>query len=404
MKKIQYIGGKEEQGILYDWNFLKKEYRKLHVPKKYYNPCRVDWTRCGYDIAMSDRTHGKTTETLLFGMVMNHHYGTIIHYLRNSEKSIRPYSLRNLFPVIEEQGYIKQITEDRWNSVFYYGHCWYYCLRDEDGKIIEKAPTHFMICMHLGESDDRKSGYNCPRGDIIIFDEFIELSGYGYNDFICFSDLVSTIFRKRLCPVIYMLSNTIDKNSPWFSELCIQDDVNTIKNGEVRYIESELGTVSFVELLEPDQSEQAQSFIKRFFGFPNPKLSAITGRGSWATDHFQHIPDWPEEEQENVHVLLRRLYVKQSGKLLRLQLVRDPYGLNVYVLPATRTYKDSVILTHGDITDRREQFGYGPKSPLLDLIWRLYKGNRFFYLTNSEGALLQSYIRMTNQKIRKMQN
>lgn len=159
-----------------------------------------------------------------------------------------------------------------------------------------------------------------------------------------------------------------------------------------------------MELLEPDQSEQAQSFIKRFFGFPNPKLSAITGRGSWATDHFQHIPDWPEEEQENVHVLLRRLYVKQSGKLLRLQLVRDPYGLNVYVLPATRTYKDSVILTHGDITDRREQFGYGPKSPLLDLIWRLYKGNRFFYLTNSEGALLQTYIRMTNQKIRKMQN
>ena len=108
---------------------------------------------------------------------MNHHYGTIIHYIRNSEKSIRPYSLRNLFPVIQDNGYIDRITEGRWNSVFYYGHCWYYCNRDEDGRIIEKCEQHFMFCMHLGESDDRKSGYNCPKWDLIIFDEFIELSG-----------------------------------------------------------------------------------------------------------------------------------------------------------------------------------------------------------------------------------
>lgn len=402
--KIQYIDNDVNKGIRYDWKLIKKEYRKLKIPKIYYDPCRVNWDRCGYDVAMSDRAHGKTSETMILGMVMNHHYGTIIHYIRNSEKSIRPYSLNQLFPVIEQNGYIEKITEGRWNSVFYYGHKWYYCVKDDEGRIIEKDTMHFCICMHLGESDDRKSSYNCPKGDLIIFDEFIELNGYGYSDFIRFSDLVSTIFRKRLCGCIYMLSNTIDLNSPWFDELCLREDINIMKHGEARYIESELGTVSFVELLEPDTSVQAQNFIQRYFGFNNPKLAAITGRGTWATDHFQHIPDWPEDERDNVHVLLRRLYVQQSGKLLRLQLVRDPLGLNVYVLPATRTYADSIILTHGDITDRRHQFGYGVKSPVLDLIWRLYKGNRFFYLTNSEGALLQTYIRLTNQKIRKMQN
>lgn len=404
MKKIRYIDNDTEKGIDYDWKFLKKEYRKLKIPAKYYNPIKADWNRCGYVFAMSDRTHGKTTETLLLGMLMNWHYGTIIHYFRTSERSIRPYSLNQLFPVILDHGYVEKITEGRWNGVRYFGHRWYYVFRDEDGKIIDQAPQHFMICMHLGESDDRKSGYNCPTGDIIIFDEFIEIDGYGYSDFQHLSDLVSTVFRHRLCCCVYMLSNTIDVNSPWFDEFCIRDDVQIMHHGEARYIESELGTVSFVEILEPNKDETTLSFIKRYFGFNNPKLAAITGKGVWASDHFQHIPQWTDEEQEQVHVLLRRLYVQQSGKLLRLQLTRDPLGLNVYVLPATRTYEDSVILTHGDITDRRQQFGFGAKTPVLDLIWRLYKGNRFFYHTNSEGALMQAYIRATNMKMRKMQN
>ena len=47
MKKITYVNGDKEQGIKYDWKFIKKEYRKLGIPKKYYNPCKADWNRCG---------------------------------------------------------------------------------------------------------------------------------------------------------------------------------------------------------------------------------------------------------------------------------------------------------------------------------------------------------------------
>ena len=398
--KIKYVGDDPLRGIIFDWKFLRREYKKMKIPKQFFYPLKADFDKCGWYVALSDRARGKTSETLILGMLMNKHYGTIIHYLRNSEKSIRPYSLNQLFSTLIKYGYIEQITDGQYNDVYYYGHRWYYCLKDEHGKRVETAPHHFMICMHLTESDDRKSSYNCPTGDLIIFDEFIELSGYGYSDYIRFNDLISTIFRDRETCVIFMLSNTIDRNSQWFDELCIRDDINTIKGGECRYLSTPLGSVMHLEIMTPNESEQRRNVIARYFGFPNPKLAAITGRGSWATDAYQHIPEF--EDPDSVRVLIRRIFLLQSGKLLRLQVVRNPIGVCVYVLPATRTYQDSLILTHDDIKDRRYQFGFGQRSQVLDMIWRLYKGNRFFYLTNSEGALVRSYIEITHEKQRKM--
>lgn len=406
--KIKYIDNNPKKGILYDWKFIKKEYKKLGIPKEYYYPLRVDWENAGYCQALSDRARGKTTEVLLLGMIMNKHYETIIHYLRQDEKTITPYSLRDLFATIVDCRYIEKLTDGVYNNVYYYGHKWYYCFIDDNGKRIETAPEHFMICMHLSESDRRKSSYNCPRGDLIIFDEFIQLSGYGYSDFVRFSDLVSTIFRKRLCGCVYMLSNTIDITSPWFDEFCIRDDINTMEQGESRLIESPLGTKVFVEILKSDTSEQAMNVNKRYFGFPNPKLSAITGKGTWATETYPHIPstyyidDTGEKKERKITVLYNKLFLRQSGKLLKLQLVEDERGVCVYVTPATKTYEDSFILTHGEITQQNEIFAFGNRGTPLEMFWRLYKQNLWYYATNNDGALIVAYVRACNQKIRKM--
>ena len=135
--KIKYIDNDMKKGILYDWKFIKKEYRKLKIPKEYYYPLRVDWTNAGYCAALSDRARGKTTEVLLLGMIMNKHYGTIVHYIRQDEKTITPYSLRDLFATIEECRYIEEMTDGQYNGVYYYGHKWYYANYDANGKQIE---------------------------------------------------------------------------------------------------------------------------------------------------------------------------------------------------------------------------------------------------------------------------
>lgn len=409
--KIRYIDNDPKKGILYDWKFLKREYKKLGVPKEYYFPLRVPWENAGYCQALSDRARGKTTEVLLLGMLMNKHYNTIVHYIRQDEKTIAPYSMRDLFSTIVDCRYIEKITDGLYNSAYYYGHKWYYCTIDENGKRVETAPEHFMICMCLQESNKRKSSYTCPRGDLIVFDEFIQIGGYGYSDFVRFADLVSTIFRKRLCGCVYMLSNTIDLNSPWFDEFAIRDDINTMQQGESRLIESPLGTKIFVEILKADNSEQSQQVNKRYFGFINPKLSAITGKGTWATETYPHIPPAVEldpitgertDTEREIKIVYNKLFLRQSGKLLKLQLVMDERGLCVYCMPATRTYDDSYILTHGDITSPQEIFCFGQHGTPLEIFWKLYKRNLWYFATNADGALVSAYVKMCNQKLRKL--
>lgn len=398
-QKIEYIDGDQSKGIKYNWKLIRKWFRKLGIPKGLYNPLRVDPERAGYDWALSDRSRGKTTQCILLAMVMHEGYDTIGQYIRNTRDMITPKNMRDLFDVILEYHYIEKITDNRWNSCYYWGGRWYYCQRDENGDIIEKAPGHFLFCTCLDDSDKLKSSYSCPRGDIIIFDEFIMLGGYGYNDFIRFTDIESTIYRKRVCGITYMLSNTIDINSPWIDEFCIRQEVEMMQQGESRYIETEEGTHIFCEILLPDQTEQRKAFNLRFFGFPNPKLAAITGKGTWASEHYPHIKKRKEEEEET-DVLYNRLFLYHNGKYCKLQIVSCDVGLAVYVFPATKLYKDSIVLTSGDINDRRQIYGFGAKGSNLETVWRLYKANRFYYATNAEGALVRAYIKAIQDKNR----
>lgn len=391
--KISYINDDQEQGILYDWEKIKKEYQKLKCPKRVYNPLKVDIPNFGYIIAMSERSEGKTTNPLLVGMIMHQMYGTIIHYVRNRPDMITPKAMKDIFTTILQYHYIEKITDGEWNNVFYYGKRWYYCNTDETGRIIEKCPQHFMFCCTLPESDYLKSSYTCPVGDLIILDEFVMLDGYGYSDFVHFSDICKTIIRDRTSAIVYMLSNSVDVSSPWFDELCIRDEANTMQQGESRQIVTCEGTHIFFEMLEKNTSEKRSAVNQKYFGFPNPKLAAITGKGTWAVESYPHIRRI--EDDEDFHVLQNRLFVRQSGKLLKLQLVKDRTGFAVYVTPATRTYNDSVILTLGEIREKNEVYGFGAKGTMLDVYWRLYKANRFFYATNIDGAIMRAYIRQT---------
>ena len=354
--EIKYIDNDKNKGILIDWERVKKEYKKLNCPKGVYYPLKPDFRVMGYNVCMSDRSEGKTTNPVLVGMILYKLYGIITHYVRNNTDMLAPKKMGELFATILQFDYVSKITENQYNSVFYYGKKWFYCNRDENGQIIEKSNKHFMYCCGLNESDDMKSSYNCPVGDWIIFDEFIQLSGYGYNDFIAFTDICKTIIRNRLSPVVNMMSNTIDINSPWFDELCIRDDVNEMQMGDIRQLETCEGTHIYLEILPANMSEDRQAVNRRFFGFPNPKLAAITGKGTWASESYPHIKYIKDNETRMIH---NKIFVKQSGKLLKLQLMKNPQlGTCVYVVPATKTHNDSWILTHGDITSKREILGF----------------------------------------------
>lgn len=391
MIDVKYINNDPNLGIEIDWDIVKKEFRKLKVPKEFpdlfYN---VDFSKIGYYIGLSDRSRAKTTNLLLYGLILYKLYGIQLQYLRQTKNMVEPKMIRNLYSTVREHGYIAKIFDNEYTDIFYLGKRWYLCCYDENGEIIRKSSEHVTMCIGLDENEELKSVYNAPRGDIIFLDEFIS-SFYGYNDFVRFADICKTIIRDRISPQIFLMANTIDINSPWFDEMGIRQYVEAMVQGDSKYIETDYGTHIFLAILEKNISEQRFKVNRKFFGFKNPKLASITGKGGWAVESYPHIGKQKDGEYK---ILQDCVYIKFAEKFVKLKLVQDTNrGLCVWVHPATPPKRDdSIILTCEEITEPNQIFGVAKDTNLYKIYFGLYKQNKFFYSRNSEGAFVHSYL------------
>lgn len=390
---VRYIGNDPANGILIDWKMIHRALLSTGQCKKYPDPLIADPDQVGYIIDMSDRSRGKTTQKLVLGLLLYMAYGIDMQVIRQSKRMCEPKMIRDMYRTLIELDLIPEITDGRWNSIYYRGKRWYLCTVDEDGSIVEADQQHCTICHGLDESDDLKSTYNAPRGDIIYYDEFISRD-YGYDDFVRFTDICKTIIRDRQSPIIYMSANTIDKNSPWFDELGIRREVETMHMGDSKTLSTDLGTHIYIEILAPSTSKQRSRVNRRFFGFNNPRLNSLSGRGEWATDTFQHIPAHKDQPPS---VISGNVYLQYQGQDIRLMLVDDPrIGICVHAVPG-RVHDDSIIITADDVTSPQHVFGLCRQTP-LQLWWQLYDQNRWYYASNGLGATVRSYVGYVHSK------
>lgn len=385
---MKYINNDIQCGIEYDWRKVKEEFRKLNIPKDVYSPMHLPFDKAKYNVLLSERSRGKTTNILLLGMCMNKLYGTTIEYIRKKEDQITKKITINLFTTILEYDYIEKLTDGKYNSIWYNARRWYYCLVDEDGNVIEKAPTHFMSMLSIDRNETYKSGYNAPRGDFIVYDEFI--SKYYYADeFLYFTDLLKTIIRDRLSPIIFMLSNMIDKNSEYLDELMISDQVMLMSVGDSSLITTKKGTNIYVELLEMSKktiTPRRQLSNKLYFGFDNPKLINITG-GDWVVENYPHIPKKIEYDS-----VINNIFMKFSSNFIRLEVVTYNDQFFVFCTKFTSViYDDSIILTLEPPDKSNEIYGLG-RGKVFKFIWSLYDDKRFRYQSNTIGAWIDKYV------------
>lgn len=383
---MNYINDDKNLGVVYDWQFLKKKYKALKCPNDVYTPCHVPLDKVKWVVDLSDRSTGKTTGWLLFGLLMHYHYGTCIQYVRQRADFIAPKITGELFKAVLQHDYITKITNGEYNSIYYRSKRWYLCMRDDKGEIIKAEENHCCYMLSVDKSEEYKSGYNAPNGDIIIFDEFIG-KYYTPNEFVYFCDLVKTIQRERISPFIVLLANTINKESPYFNELEIYDKVQKMKIGDSEIVTTDRGTSIFVELLGIVQKKkEKRSVLNRlFYGFNNTALGAITGE-DWAVRNYQHIP------QTNALILYANYYILFNKKYVRLDIVKNSeLGICVYCHWATRTYEDSQIFTIEPRTDPRYIYKIGNKKYVK--LWNLYQMNRFYYATNDVGHFVEQYLK-----------
>lgn len=396
---IKYYDNDKNKGMIIDWDIVYKYLNELKIiPGDCYYP-KFNFNKNKWNVVLSQRSIGKTTNLLILGMCVNHLYGTVIHYIREDSDMITQSTVSDLFSIILSYKYVEKITGGRWNSITYkrMSKRFYYCNIDDDGLIVEQCEKEFMMCMSLDCNEKYKSSYNCLTGDYFLFDEFIS-KRYVRNDFIDLCDLFKTVARDRLTPVIILSANTIDLNSEYFDELGIRREVESCQIGDKIDVTTELGTNVHIEIYGNEiHRNKRKKFNELFLGFINPRLNSITGQESWATDNYQHI----YFKKEELTYIMRNIFIKCIGdRWVRLDVCYcDKIGL-VALAQKSNTPKndDCFIYTNTELmgTNERYRFGYGDN--LDRLIWnKLYKHNRFYYANNSIGSLINNYVNVSSK-------
>lgn len=389
----KWINGRVELGMEYDFRLIEKEYKKLGVPSLWYTPPFSAIPRNKYFIGLSDRSTGKTTNWLLYGLVMNMIYGTIVQYVRPTEDELAPSHAEKLVEVIRSHNngeYIEKLTDGRYNSIYYHWKAFYYCRVDEAGNITEKSPKECIHCLSIDQYHVYKSSYNAPMGDFILLDEFIG-KYYRPDEAIHFLDLTKTIFRDRLSGIVVMLANTIKLSSVYFEEFEISRQVLGMKKGEFRQCTTEKGTKLFVEVIDAEitRSESRSIMNKLFYGFKNPKINAITGENLYAYESVPHIAP----RDDSFYIIENRIYVETGIDLLQAEYCyNDAQGYHMEIHRATRTYDDSIILSLEVVADQRYLWGFGSRK-IQGVIGRMIAERRIYFSSNEVGTIFNDYVR-----------
>lgn len=390
MEKIKYIENNPVNGIKYDYRKITKKYKSLGIPPEY-DFCNFipieDKNIIWYNLN-SERSIGKTTNLLLYGMCMNILYGTQIQLIRHHIDKASYYE--RLFKTIiayNKGQYIRLLTDGKYNSVRYHWRNFYYCTVDEHGKVKEQATEPFCVALAADDCYTLCSTYESPFGDFIILDECFNESNRP-DEFLHFVHLHKTIVRERISDKIFIVGNTIDVNNIWYRQLCIQNQVRKLKIGENKIIYTPENMPIYVAFLDNKSPKRRQRFNMFHYGFGNSELNSITGNG-W------NIKQYPLTcELQNREQITRGIFMNYHDELfMELELINCDSGVFFAVHPSTYLSAkngDIQYTLHFAMKENQVYFGKDRLSmKILDFI----RSKKVVYADNETGNLFEKFVR-----------
>ena len=360
------------------------------APDLYYNIAPIDNTGAIYRMIVGQRSNGKTYSVCKHIVEDYFNEDKRGAYIRRYEESITPKNLQSLFnPHLQ---LIWELSEHKWNAVFYRAKEFHFCAIDSQGKIIAKDDTAFCITAAINTSENTKGE---DRGEVhtIVFDEFMTRSGYLNNEFVRFMNLLSTLIRDRENAVVYMLANTVNKYCPYFSEMGLKN-IDKLAQGEIAiytYGSSDL-TVA-VELC--DEVQATKQTASKYFAFDNPQLQMIT-RGAW---EFQIYPRAPYKILPEDIVL--KFYIQFAEQLLACEVVHSTLkqycnDVFIFVHPQTKdiSIDDNTIMYVSDFSSCRMHVRFLKDQPTdgHKLIYSLIQRKAVCFSDNDTGEVFRNWL------------
>lgn len=355
---------------------------------EYYSLKPILKKKATYNMIFGERSNGKTyacLQKILDDYVKDGSQGAI---LRRNEVDFVGKRGSVMFNNQVNNGYIKKITKGKYTGVLFRSMAWYFTFFDEDLQKTIKSEEPFCYAFAISSSHhDKSSSY--PKVNTIFFDEFISNDGYLIDEFVEFTNTISTIVRNRDNVCILMAGNTINRYCPYFKEMGITN-ILQMKPGDIDIYEyGDSGMTVAVEYTKPNVKGKKSD---KYFAFNNPKLKMITD-GSWQIGLYPHLPI--KYKSSDIKFIFFIIFEEQ---IFQCEVIYIQKNLFIYIhdktTPIQNENKDLIYTREhsAKLNYRRDIFK--PLTKSEKLISSLFSQGKVFYQDNEVGNTIHNYLDM----------
>lgn len=342
---------------------------------------------CYYYLIFGERSNGKTYSALDYALERYGKAKEQFAYIRRYGEDIRRKNLSTLFDGHVNNGEVEKWSDGKYTSVDYTGGKFYMMRHDEEvGLIKDETPMGFAFDLN---SMEHFKSTSFPNVRTIIFDEFISRSAYLPNEWILFTNTLSTIIRLRNDIKILMLGNTVNKYCPYFNEM-----------GLTHIKEQKPGTVDIYQYSDTELKvacEYTGSSTKKggkpsdvYFAFDNPELKMITS-GTWEIAIYPHL-----DVKYRPKDVIFNFFVEFDGEVLHGEIIEVPNNIIIFLHSKTTPIKDvdnDIVYTDRPSSKWNYRMCISHQRDKLSLfIMNALYENRIFYSTNEVGEIFRNYV------------
>lgn len=354
----------------------------------YYNLNNILKKKAIYNIIYGQRSNGKTFSVIELILKTFIKTGKPSAYIRRLDSELTPSELFKLLsPHIP---LITKLSKSRYNDYIYKSRIFYLVQRDSKGDITEVSQP-CIYCFALSLSGKSKGA---DRGEFAytLFDEFLTRRFYLPNEFLLYTEILSTIIRNRDGIIHFLIGNTVTQYCPYFAEM-----------GLTHFKEQKQGTIDVYTYSNSDltvaveycaENTEVSKNVSKYFAFDNPRLNMITG-GQWEFASYPHCMERVTPEN-----IIKKCYVIFDTNTIAINIVKKN-GIFLLVTPHTKSIPDkSIIYTDtaslnpyiiNDITRDKHKIS----RVILDLIGQ----NRVFFDDNRTGEIFNNWIKYSHKSL-----
>lgn len=366
---------------------------------QYYRLDRIKKENAQYNIIYGERSNGKSfavEEEILLNYIKTGEQGAIIRrYDTDLQGKLGQAVFEHFVSNPKRGNIIEQITNGKWNSIYYYSQRWYLSYIDENNNRTKDIDPFCYGFTLAGQEHVKSTSY--PRVTTILFDEFMTRIYYLPDEFVTFVNVLSTIIRDRDNVKIYMCGNTVNKFNPYFKEMGL-DNVLKMKQGDIQIykfaaMKDKVLTIA-VEYSDGIAKNGKPSDV--YFAFNNPKLKMITN-GMWEVALYPHLPY--KYKQKDIQFTFFIIWERNILQCELIQVYDEDKKITVtfiYIhMKTTELQNDCEDLIYSTDYDSRLNWRRKITKPIDDidrkLMW-FFKSEKVFYQDNEVGELVRNYM------------